>query len=233
MFNELDVLRLVSERLSAGHFQYMLTGSFALAYYATPRMTRDLDIVVQLREADVEPLSRAFSVDFYFDSADALAAISSQRMFNLMHLQSGIKVDFIVRKKTEYRELEFSRRQAANFGGVDTFIVSREDLLLSKLVWSVESNSEMQRRDIAALVHQSPDTSAKVSILLSERYARMSVDERMQIASDMFDTARKIIESSLPKDLSRRDRRLAVARRIYNDELPEAALIAFAEWQRD
>jgi hypothetical protein len=57
--------------------------------------------------------------------------------------------------------------------------------------------------------------------------------ERMQIASDMFDTARKIIESSLPKDLSRRDRRLAVARRIYNDELPEAALIAFAEWQRE
>jgi hypothetical protein len=36
--------------------QYMLTGSFALAYYATPRMTRDLDIVVQLREVDVEPL---------------------------------------------------------------------------------------------------------------------------------------------------------------------------------
>jgi hypothetical protein len=157
MLNELDVLRLVSERLSAGNFQYMLTGSFALAYYATPRMTRDLDMVVQLRELDVEPLSRAFGPDFYFDFADALAAVASKRMFNLMHLQSGIKVDFIVRKETEYRELEFTRRRAVNFGGVDTFIVSREDLLLSKLVWSIESNSEMQRRDIAALVHDSLD----------------------------------------------------------------------------
>jgi p-hydroxybenzoate 3-monooxygenase len=35
---------------------FMLTGSFALAYYATPRMTRDLDIVVALSERDVNTL---------------------------------------------------------------------------------------------------------------------------------------------------------------------------------
>jgi hypothetical protein len=74
------------------------------------------------------------------------------------------------------------------------------------------------------------DTAAKISALVSERHARMSADERMQIASDMFDTARKIIESSLPETLSRRDRRLAVARRMYNGELPEAALTAHADW---
>jgi hypothetical protein len=157
MFNELDVLRLVSERLSAAQFRYMLTGSFALAYYATPRMTRDLDVVVQLREADIESLSSAFGVDFYFDPADALEAVTSKRMFNLMHLQSGIKVDFIVRKDSPYRELELTRRRAVEFSGVDTFIVSREDLILSKLVWSAESNSELQRRDVAALVHESLD----------------------------------------------------------------------------
>lgn len=52
----------------------------------------------------------------------------------------------------------------------------------------------------------------------------------MRIASSMFDTARAIVESSLPPNLSRRERRLAYARRMYGDELPEAALIAFAEW---
>jgi hypothetical protein len=49
MASELDVLKLISEQLSAAGIQYMLTGSFALAYYATPRMTRDLDIVVKPR----------------------------------------------------------------------------------------------------------------------------------------------------------------------------------------
>ncbi|HEY2981462.1 MAG TPA: hypothetical protein VGJ22_09800 [Anaerolineales bacterium] len=55
----------------------------------------------------------------------------------------------------------------------------------------------------------------------------------MRIASSMFDTARSIVESSLPSHLSRRERRLAYAKRMYGSELPEAALIAFAEWPVD
>jgi hypothetical protein len=56
MTTELDVLGIVSDRLSAQGLAYMLTGSFALAYYATPRMTRDLDLVVAITERDVEDL---------------------------------------------------------------------------------------------------------------------------------------------------------------------------------
>lgn len=48
MIGELDVLRIVSERLAAAGIRYMLTGSYAMAFYATPRMTRDLDLVVEL-----------------------------------------------------------------------------------------------------------------------------------------------------------------------------------------
>jgi hypothetical protein len=77
------------------------------------------------------------------------------------------------------------------------------------------------------------DTTPKFVDLVARRHAEMSPEERMKIASDMFDTAHKIIESSLPDTLSRRDRRLAVARRLYNDELPEAALNAFADWQEN
>jgi hypothetical protein len=64
MTTELDVLGLVSDRLSASGLPFMLTGSFALAYYATPRMTRDLDIVVALYERDAEKLVAAFASDF-------------------------------------------------------------------------------------------------------------------------------------------------------------------------
>jgi hypothetical protein len=91
------------------------------------------------------------------DPDDARAAVVAQRMFNLMHLETGIKVDFIVRKGTKYRKMEFLRRRAVSFSGVETFIVSREDLILSKLVWAAETNSEMQLRDIKSLVHESLD----------------------------------------------------------------------------
>jgi hypothetical protein len=77
------------------------------------------------------------------------------------------------------------------------------------------------------------DTTPKIAKLIARRHAEMSPEDRMKIASDMFDTARKIIDSSLPNTLSRRDRRLAIARRLYNEELPEAALNAFADWEED
>jgi hypothetical protein len=153
--NELDVLRIVSERLSASGLHFMLSGSFALAYYATPRMTRDIDIVVALRAADTPRLVAAFVQDFYVDADAVRAAVQTQRLFNMMHLQSGIKVDLIIKKSEVYREVEFGRRRNVSLAGVDTWIVSREDLILSKLVWAGSTGSEMQLRDVKSLLEGS------------------------------------------------------------------------------
>ena len=142
MTTELDVLGIVGDRLTAHHIPFMLTGSFAMAHYAVPRMTRDIDIVVEMRLPDVPHVASAFSADFYID-ADAAAAL---------HYGSGIKVDLIVRKSSEYRVLEFSRRRHVEVGSIGTWIVSREDLILSKLVWARESRSELQLRDVGQLL---------------------------------------------------------------------------------
>ena len=74
------------------------------------------------------------------------------------------------------------------------------------------------------------DTFPEIEEIVAERYKLMTPDRRMRIASSMFETARAIIESSLPLNLTRRERRLAFAKRLYAGELPEAALLAFAEW---
>ena len=153
MTEELDVLRIISERLRAAHVPFMLTGSFALGYYGKPRMTRDLDFVVAMMERHVDALVSAFSTDFYIDEDAARSAIKSQRMFNLMHLDSAIKVDLIVRKNSEYRQTEFERRKSVEFAGISTWITSREDLILSKLVWARDTGLEMQMRDVRALAH--------------------------------------------------------------------------------
>jgi hypothetical protein len=152
MLSDIEVLELVGQRLSASGIDYMLTGSVAMAYYATPRMTRDLDIVVNLQPKDVLALSEAFSGDFYIDADAILEAIATERLFNLMHLASAIKVDLIIRRSTEYRRLEFERRRYVPFGSIHTWIVSREDLILSKLVWARDSGSELQRRDVRQLL---------------------------------------------------------------------------------
>src|SRR5688572_24948568 len=157
MLEELQVLKIVSERLEAAQLPFMLTGSFAMAYYGRPRMTRDLDIVVSLGEDDVRGIVAALSPDFYVDADSVQAAVASQRLFNLMHLATSIKVDLIVRRGSEYRQVEFARRQQVQMHGVRTWIVSREDLILSKLIWAKDSGSEMQLRDVKTLMSDSMD----------------------------------------------------------------------------
>jgi hypothetical protein len=152
MQSELDVLGDVSTRLEALGLPFMLTGSFALAFYATPRMTRDLDIVVAVDAERIAELTESFASDYFVDSDMIRAAIDAKTLFNLMHFGTGLKVDLIVRKSSAYRMLEFSRRRQVQFGTIRTWIVSAEDLILSKLVWAQESNSEMQLRDVKLLL---------------------------------------------------------------------------------
>ena len=120
-------------------------------------MTRAIDIVVAMRGEDVPQLVAAFSPDFYVDGDDARNAVRSERLFNLMQYGSGIKVDLIVRKSSEYRALEFSRRRRVTMGAIETCIVSCEDLILSKLAWARDSASELQRRDVGQLLKGSAD----------------------------------------------------------------------------
>ncbi len=147
MSDQLDVLKLVAARLEAASIPYMVTGSIAASHYATPRFTRDIDVVVELAPGDVERVSQLFENEFYSDP-DALRRAARQRgMVNLIHRELLVKVDFIVRKDSPYR-MEFSRRRFVPIENVDVSIVAPEDLVLSKLVWMKDSGSEVQRRDV-------------------------------------------------------------------------------------
>lgn len=84
--------------------------------------------------------------------------------------------------------------------------------------------------DTSVKLPKMTDTSPKVEKMVRERYRQMTPDERVLIVASMYETARKILESSLPPNLTRVERRLAVARRLYGGELPEAALLAHARW---
>ena len=74
------------------------------------------------------------------------------------------------------------------------------------------------------------DTDADVAARVADCHARMSVAERFQAASALFDVAVAIVDSSLSPNLSRRDRRLARARRLHGETLSTAALEAYADY---
>jgi hypothetical protein len=135
----------------------MVTGSMAMNYYAQPRMTRDIDVVMALENSDTERLMNLFSEEYYIDQQAVARAITQRSIFNFIHQESVIKVDAIVRKDDAYREEEFARRQRVTITDFETWIVTLEDLILSKLYWARDSRSELQLRDVRNLLRLNCD----------------------------------------------------------------------------
>ena len=147
-----DFLVLIAERLERAHIPYMLSGSVALSVYAQPRMTRDVDFVIEIEEAQVDQFVELFETDCYIDRESVLEAVRTQGMFNIIHEAWIVKADFVVRKDQPYRKTEFGRRRTVSVGGRAFSIVTAEDLLLSKLLWAQTSRSELQLGDVRNLI---------------------------------------------------------------------------------
>jgi hypothetical protein len=148
----LDVLKRVCGKLESEELEYMVSGSLAVNAYTTPRMTRDIDVVVALKKENVERFVQIFKDDFYCDPDEIKKEVSRKGMFNLIDNQSGATIDFIVKKDSEYRNLEFGRKQRSNVYGFEIWVVTAEDLVLSKLEWIQVYQSDRQIGDIQHLL---------------------------------------------------------------------------------
>ena len=86
-------------------------------------------------------------------------AITRNRMFNVLNQETIIKIDCVIRKNDEFNIKAFSRRQRVNYSGdFEVWIISKEDLIISKLNWAKTSKSEMQMRDVASIIRNGYDT---------------------------------------------------------------------------
>ena len=152
MSEELDVLKTVTQRLNKMNIAYMVSGSIASSYYTVPRMTRDIDVVIELGQGEVDKFVSLFEGDFYTDKEMIKKEVLQQGMFNLIHNQYVIKIDFIVKRPSTYQEAAFSHRKEVLIDSNPMWFISPEDLVVSKLIWAKKSFSEMQLKDVRNLI---------------------------------------------------------------------------------
>ena len=154
MDEQFEFLRSIVHRLGAAEIPYMLTGSLALAIWARPRMTRDVDVVIEANHAAVQRLVAAFATDSYVSSEAAAEAVTDHTMFNVIHLTSLLKADFILRRNEPYERTKFARRRSIDLEGLPVDVISPEDLVLSKLQWARGTGSERQADDVRLLLRE-------------------------------------------------------------------------------
>ena len=140
-------LELHLSKLDECGIPYMITGSFASNIHGLPRATQDADIVIEVEPRTLERFLESLGPAFYRSKEAAMDALARQQMFNVVHLETGFKVDLIVRKSRPFSRMEFSRRQPAFYLGANRWFATAEDTILAKLEWSKASGSERQFND--------------------------------------------------------------------------------------
>jgi len=187
MSEELEVLKIVTQRLNKADISYMISGSIAANYYTVPRMTRDIDIIIELRDADIDNFVSIFQGDFYIDKEMIKKEVSRQGMFNLIHNQHVIKIDFIIRKKSEFQNAVFYRRKKVLIENSPMWFISVEDG-----VGATGSARGAPQRDKTM-----NDTPAKVAVQFQKLMRMKSNEERLRMGCSMFDTAKQIAKSAI------------------------------------
>jgi len=151
---QFDLLQYVVRILEELGLKYFVTGSTATIFYGEPRFTNDIDVVVALPEPQVAEFCNRFPAEqFYVSVPAAQEAVRGRGQFNIIHPDSGLKVDVIVPAENSFNESRFARtRRVHTSNDFDANFASPEDAIIKKLQYFQEGGSEKHLRDIAGVL---------------------------------------------------------------------------------
>ena len=170
-----SIERDVLDRLEGLGLPWYVTGAWALAAYAEPRMTRDIDVVVDLDRAGYERLIRpAFEGDFLVNDPIDLGG---RWIGGVIHKQDIVRVDLIFGRTDPWARQAMERSvrlEHPTLGPI--WVITPEDLVLAKLEWS-EGTSELQVRDVRSIIRLVADLDWPYL----ERYAQtLGISDRLE-----------------------------------------------------
>ncbi len=166
----------VLERLG---IPYMIVGGFAAIFYGEPRLTIDVDIVVDMRSEHVELFAAAFPIPEYYVSEEGIRDSLQRRYpFNVIQPKTGAKVDLVPLPRDPFTRAAFERRRRMEYdeAGHSATFITVEDIILAKLRAYRDTGSDKHLRDARGVLtmqaeHLDMDTlrrSAKAAGVLAQ-----------------------------------------------------------------
>lgn len=149
-----EILRYAVGVLEKLNIPYLIVGSFATSIWGEPRMTLDIDIVIDLRTNQVEAFCRQFpSPEFYVSETAAREAVVRRRQFNVLYPSTANKIDFMIPRNEEWSRQQLERARTQLFdGNINLQVCSPEDVIISKMRYFKEGQSPKHLRDIAGVL---------------------------------------------------------------------------------
>lgn len=148
-----ELMQIVAAFLERHGINYRIVGSLASMAYGEPRFTNDVDVLADLPTSIAAELCGAFPApDYYVAESAVREAIARRRQFNILHIPSGLKVDVILPKDSDFSRMELTRgKRLTSEGEFSAWFGSPEDVILNKLIYFRSGGSEKHLRDIAGM----------------------------------------------------------------------------------
>ncbi|MHC4489816.1 MAG: hypothetical protein ACYSW7_11695 [Planctomycetota bacterium] len=193
MTGQENFLERLIKRLDEQSVPYMLSGSVSSSLHGQPRATNDADIVIAPTKEQLIVFVKSLGDDYYVNPDAALDALEGNSAFNVIDIQNSWKADLIIRKNRPFSREEFQRRQKANVMGLDVWVVSPEDIILSKLEWAKNSKSGQQLQDAFGVVAVQYDHLDKDYLhkWAKELQVESSLEELLKQAKEQLNSGQK------------------------------------------
>lgn len=133
---------------------YLVGGSIASSIYGEPRATQDIDMVAELKSHHIQTLIASTKNAFYIEEEDVIHAVSRHSSFNVIHLETMIKVDIFVLGSEAIDREEMRRRRPQTIADTQLIVATPEDIVLQKLIWFRRGGevSDRQWRDVSGVL---------------------------------------------------------------------------------
>ena len=137
---------------------YQVGGSVACSVHGVPRSSLDVDVLVSIEPNKVDALVHSIDEEYYVSRSHAHEAVERGTAFNIIHLDTMMKVDIFIAKADRFRRQSLARRILETFEEetqtASIYITGAEDIVLHKLVWfrKGDETSEHQWQDVLGVL---------------------------------------------------------------------------------
>jgi len=135
---------------------YMITGGAAATIYGEPRVTLDVDLVLELKPSTIQSLIKEFpEEEFYVPPPEVLqmeAERETRGHFNIIHMGSGLRADCYTSGRDLLQSWGLRNRRRIELSGLQAWIASPEFVILRKMEYFKEGGSPKHLRDIRRML---------------------------------------------------------------------------------
>jgi hypothetical protein len=181
---EAELFLVFIRPLNELEISYMVTGSVAAMLYGEPRLTHDVDLVLQIQPSDIVRLAELFPLsDFYFPPEEVVRTELARRVrghFNVIEHKSGFKADCYPTGADKLHAWAFELRNRVEVGGADVWLAPPEYVILRKLEYFREGGSEKHLHDIRGMLASLETEVSRETI--GEKASELGLSEQWALA---------------------------------------------------